>query len=217
MGTAVTLESSAQVPASSAAIPSSSAALPSSAAASAPVVSGPPAKYEWQIPTSVKELDPAIVTRTEARARTRGLTNEEGQQLLNETIDEVQTQRTAHEAALIDAWKPGGTEWKKRDSDWRAAALADPSIGNGSKERLATQIELAQKVRTALGGKDFDDFLTETGLGSHPAAIKFLAKIGKSMSESAFVPGGGVGADSGPKTLAQRMYGPDGTGKKTGT
>lgn len=215
---ATAASSAAAPPASSAAAPASSMAStaePSSAAASssagspassaASSASQAPAQYDLKAAATV---DPALVKRIEATARSRGLSNEAGQQLLDAVVAETQAQDTAR----VEAWKPGGTEWKKRDEEWSKQALADPDLGNGDKAKLATQIELAQKVRTALGGKDFDEFLKTSGLGSHPAALKFLAKIGKSMSEGSLIPGKPVGGGGG-KNAAVALYGPDGTGK----
>jgi hypothetical protein len=170
-----------------------------------------PEKYEVKLPDGVK-VDPAIVERTAARARELGLSNEAGQTLLNSVAEEVITQRTAEDAARLADWSPGGASWKARDAEWRLQALADPEIG-GSPAKLANSVELAQKVRRELGGKEFDQFLKDTGLGSHPAALKFLAKIGRGMSESTLVPASGSGATEA-KTTAQKLYGDDGTGKK---
>lgn len=179
------------------------------AAGSAPASkAGVPEKYDLKLAADAK-VDQAIVSRTESAARAQGLNNEQGQRLLDAVVAEV----AAQDAARVDAWKPGGTEWMKRDEEWSKQALADPELGNGDKAKLDNAIELAQKVRTALGGKDFDEFLKTTGLGSHPAALKFLAKIGRSMSESSLIPGRPVGSSASGKSAAERMYGPEGTGK----
>lgn len=168
-----------------------------------------PEKYELVLPKDATGIDPAIVERTAAIARVQGLSNEGGQKLLESVVAEIRVQ----DDARVSAWQPGGASWKARDTEWRQAALADPEIG-GSPEKLATSVELANKVRTTLGGKDFDEFLLTTGLGSHPAALKFLAKIGRAMSESTLklgpsTPGGGK------IPTHEALYGPDGMGRKT--
>lgn len=168
---------------------------------------GTPTTYDLKLPDDVKGIDAAIVERTAAIARAQGLGNEAAQTLLNGQVAEV----AAQQAALVEAWKPGGSQWTARDTEWRQAALADAEIG-GSPEKLAKSVELAQQVMAKFGGAETVQFLKETGLGSHPAALKLLAKIGAAMSESTLVLGTSANATA-PKTTAERMYGPDGTGK----
>lgn len=176
------------------------------AATTAQSVQGVPDKYDLKLPANAK-FDPAIVERTAAIARERGLGNDAAQTALDTAVALVAERDTA----LVEAWQPGGKEWKKRDAEWAAESLANKEIG-GTPEKLATSIELANKVRTALGDKELDTFLIQTGLGSHPAVLKFLAKIGKSMSESTLV-AGTPAAVNGKLPMAVAMYGVDGTGK----
>lgn len=182
----------------------SSVAAPASVASTAtPAV---PESYTLTLPPDAK-VDAAIIERTAAIARAQGLGNEAAQSLLNGVLGEVQAQQ----AAQVEAWKPGGAEWKARDDAWRKETLADPEIG-GSPEKLAKHVELAQQVLRKFGGEEQVKFLMDTGLGSHPAALKLLAKIGAAMSESSLVVGGGNNSST-PKSAAEKLYGPDGTGK----
>lgn len=203
------LESSASATllASSTAPASSTASVASTAS----TAQGAPDKYEFKMPANVKD-DPALKQRIETIARSRGLSNEAGQQLLDTVITEMQAQDTARTAA----WEPQtGEAWKQRDTEWRTSALADTEIG-GSQEKLAASVELAKKAVAKFGGDDVTAFLETTGLGSHPAAIKLLARIGKAMSESTLIVGS-PGAGPEKKSAAERMYGPTGTGKTQNT
>lgn len=172
-------------------------------------VSVVPEKYDLKLPEG-STVDPAIVEKTAARARALGLSNEAGQQLLDQTVQDLADAEQAHKAgydALVEAWKPGGTEYAKRDAQWRDEALKDAEIG-GSPEKLASSIEFAQQALNKYGS-DLKTYLDETGLGSHPAAIKFLANIGRAMSEGAN--GGGLVLGNGgpmakPKSDAQLLY-----------
>lgn len=177
----------------------------SSSAAAPPA--GTPETYDLKLSPEARGIDAAIVERTAAIARAQGLGNEAAQKLLDSVVAEVAAQQTAQ----VEAWKPGGAQWTARDTEWRQAALADAEIG-GSPEKLAKSVELAQKVMAKFGGADVVAFLKETGLGSHPAALKLLAKIGAAMSESSLVVGAPA-AVSGKKDTAEKLYGPDGTGK----
>lgn len=213
--TAVAIESKATPTDStaSAAPASSAAAAPPSSAAAAMLHSsaaGPPTTYDLKVPDKAT-VDPAIVERTAAIARAQGLDNAAGQVLLDGMIAEV----SAQEKAVAAAWQPGGALWKARDEAWSAQALADPELG-GSKEALATSVEYANKVVDRLADPDLKELLKVTGWGSHPAVLRLLNRIGRGMSESSFRPGKGA-AGGGPKTAAEKLYGKDGTGKKTPT
>jgi len=164
----------------------------------APVVV--PDTYTFTPPAGVT-LDPAFVERTAAAARTLGLSNEAGQKLLETTL----TEAAAREAAFVESWQPNtGAEWKKQEATWRAAALADPTIG-GSQEKLNNAMELGQKVLTHFKATGITEFLGTSGLGSKPEVIRFLAAVGKAMSESTLVrPGSQEGG--GVKSLAERLY-----------
>ncbi len=208
--------SSAAAPASSAAssAPASSAASQQSVASStvsaSSAASKAPDKYELKLPANVKNVDASVITRTEAIARSQGLDNAAAQGLLDAVVAEV----VAQDTAKTEAWTPGtGAAWKARDAEWRAAALADPLVG-GTPEKLATSIELAKKVTAKFGGEDVNKFLIDTGLGSHPVAIKLFAQIGRAMSESSLISGNtGIGGEK--KSPAKALYGEDGTGKKS--
>lgn len=132
--------------------------------------------------------DDALVQRIVADATARGLTPEAAQAMLDARLEERTTQ-TAEYAALVEAWKPGGAEWVKRDSGFKAALLADPDLG-GSQEKVNLALERGQLVLATFGGDDAKAFLDETGLGSHPVVVKMLAKIGERMSESLILPQG---------------------------
>jgi len=168
-----------------------------------------PEKYTLTPPAGVT-VDPALIERTAATARTLGLSQEAGQQLFTNILNET----TAREAAFVEAWQPGtGSEWKKQDTARRAQALADPEVG-GTPEKLATSIELGNKFLKFLKADDIKQLLQDTGLGSDVRVIRVLARAGKAMSESSLVLSGTNDGGGETKSLAERLYGKDGTGKK---
>ncbi|HEX7828643.1 MAG TPA: hypothetical protein VF787_03270 [Thermoanaerobaculia bacterium] len=198
--------SASQAPVSSAASASSAAASSSAAvSASSAATSKAPDKYEFKLPAGEK-VDPAVVERTTAIARELGLSNDAGQKLLDATLAEIKTVN----AAQVEANKPGGTRWSETQAQWKADALKDAEIG-GTEEKLANSVELAQKVLAQFGGPATAKFLNESGLGSHPEAIRLLSKIGAAMSESTLIlaPSSQKPGKLPPKTA---MYGEDGTG-----
>lgn len=168
-----------------------------------------PEKYDLKLPDG-STVDPAVVQRTEAIARDLGLSNEAGQKLLDRTVKEISDLETSakkaaedSQKALIDAWKPGGTEWVKRETQWATQAKADPELG-ATPEAFAVSVEKAQQA-LAKYGPELKPLLDETGYGSHPLFIRMLARIGRGMSEGSMVMGSGgrVGAS---KTAEQLFY-----------
>lgn len=165
----------------------------------APVV---PDTYTYTLPDGVT-ADAAIVERTTAIARELGLGNDAAQKLLDKGVAS-EKEATEQRTAIIDSWKPGGTEFVKRDETWKAQALADKELGAGDPAKFAVHVEKAQQA-LAKYGPELKAYLNETGLGSHPAAIKFLSRIGAAMSEGAPVVGT-IGGTPKAKSLAAELY-----------
>jgi len=171
-------------------------------APAAPVV---PETYDLKLPEG-SALDAAIVERTAATARALGLTNDAAQQLLDHDVA-LLTARQAAEAearqATIDAWKPGGSEWTKRDAAWTAQAKADPELGK-TPEEFSASLERARQALEKYG-PETKALLDETGFGSHPAVLRMLARVGRAMAEPGFVVGASA-PSARPKSDAQLMY-----------
>lgn len=165
----------------------------------APVV---PEKYEYTLPDGLA-ADAAIVERTSAIARDLGLGNDAAQKLLEKGLAS-EKEATAQRDAIIASWQKGGAEYVKRDETWKAQALADKDLGGGDSAKFAVHIEKAQQA-LAKYGPELKSYLDETGLGSHPAAIKFLSRVGAAMSEGAMVVGS-IGKGSTPKSDAETLY-----------
>lgn len=184
--------------------------------APAPVVVVPDT-YDLTLPADSK-LDPAIVDRTAAIARARGLSNEAGQELLNSIAGELATHETAVRAAVVaeqqEAMKPGGALWQARDAEWRAAALADKDIG-GTPENMVVSTEKAQQALGKYATPALKGFLKETGLGSHPEVIRLFARLGRAMSEGSIVQGANQGGTGERRPTHEVMYGADGLGPKS--
>lgn len=186
------------------------------AAPAAPVVETPKEiTYDLKLPSDLPDgvkglIDPDILMRTADIARARGLTNEAGQSLLDFTIAEARavaekasqaSAKAAEDAvnAANEAWnvanapptdgKPGGSEWVKRNEAWWAASLADPALGAGKKEQLSQAVEKANQA-VARFEPGLKPLLDQSGLGSHPVVLRFLANVGRAMSEPGLVLGG---------------------------
>lgn len=164
-----------------------------------------PDKYEGlQLPKDSK-LDPKLVERTAATARTLGLSQENAGKLLDSLAQEVTSHAEARVKEITDAYAPGGKGWTDVVEKWNADALADPNVGNGKPEVLEQKKTQATKVAAKFGDQAFVDLLKNDPMGSHPAVIRFLSNIYTAMGEKAMVMPSG-GGDTTPKKTSELMY-----------
>lgn len=166
-----------------------------------------PSKYSLKLSDKVA-VDPTLVERTGAIARDLGLSEDKAQK----TLDFV-TQEAAREAeAALTAWSApseenpeGGAKWKEQNDAWRAASLADKELGDGKPEVLTAKTALAKKVLAKFGDAKSIDFL-DSALGSNPALLRILVRIGGAMSEQGLVTVPQDGKPAKEKSLPELMY-----------
>jgi hypothetical protein len=184
-------------------------AISDAVTASKPVV---PEKYEkLQLPKDSK-LDPKIIERTAATARTLGLSEESAGKLLESIASEVPLHVEARVKEITDSFAPGGDGWKQTVSKWNEESLNHPLLGQGKADVLSQKKALAEKVAAKFGDKDFVELLKNDPMGSHPAVVLFLSKVGEAMGEGSFAKGVPT-SETQKKTTAELMYGE----KKTAT
>lgn len=157
-------------------------------------------KYELKLPEK-SPLDAKHVDGIVAFAKARGLSAEQAQALL-ERENESATLSAKSQEALMEAHKPGGSEWMKRVNGYESVLKADREIGG---DALPKNVELAARVVNRFFTPEFKKALDETGFGSHPELVRGLVRMGKSMAEDTLVPGG-TRAHTEKKSAAQIMY-----------
>lgn len=117
-------------------------------------------------------------------------------QVTDGIIGEVVAQRTAWDkdtrAAISGGKNAAGEDVK-----------ADPVFGGKSYDDVLTT---SAKALDRFGGADFRDFLKSTGLGNHPAMVRFAYQAGALISEDTdFERGGGI--PNTPKSREEKYYG----------
>lgn len=85
---------------------------------------------------------------------------------------------------------------KERVAGWFAATKADKEIGGAKFEE---NWNLAKQGLSAVASDDFKQMLVETGLGSHPAMVRTLARIGRAIAEDSSAGTGGAAGEAKPK------------------
>lgn len=84
---------------------------------------------------------------------------------------------------------------------WEGEAKADKEIGGDAFDaNLAT----AKKAIDAFGSDDLKSILNESGLGSHPAVIKFAVKAGQALSDAPVIK---TTQGDAKKSMAETLYG----------
>lgn len=128
-------------------------------------------EYDFKMPEGL-ELDEAMANKFTDVAKDLNLDNEQANKIValySEKMMEEQQSRT-------DAWQ-------KQVSDWEGELKSDPDFGGA---KFAENAEIAKIAVNKFGGDELKEALNTTGLGNHPALVKFMYKVGSAMSEDSF-------------------------------
>jgi hypothetical protein len=150
-----------------------------------------PKEYTLKLPED-SPLDDGAVERIAAKAKERGLTTEQAQELLN------------HESEAISSYAKAQSEAFKQAVDgWKSTIENDKELGGAD---YAKNAELAKRVVDRFATEDFKKALNETGFGNHPELFRVFFKIGKAMAEDQLVM---PGAQQAPKqrSVEDLLYG----------
>lgn len=164
----------------------------SPAAADDATPQGAPDVYEFKPHDSGFSFDKEVLEAFSGTAKELKLTNEGAQKVLDSIAPALVAQSQRHVNTL--------------NQQWIDATTADAEIGG---DKLEASLASARKALT-LGTPELRKLLGPaaeggSGFGNHPEVIRFLATIGKALSEDKFVPAGKITPPQN-KTFAERMY-----------
>ncbi|MBH2961615.1 peptidase [Serratia marcescens] len=143
-----------------------------------------PEKYEFSAPEG-QELDANALAVFEPIAKELGLSQEQAQKLVD-IYPQIQQQQAE--------------AWSKQVSDWGEQVKADKEIGG---DKFNASVGAAQRALDQFGNPELREYLNASGLGNHPALVRFCAKVGKAMAEDSFV----VPGQGGQRSAADILYG----------
>lgn len=152
-------------------------------------------------------VDQTLVERTATIARELGLSLDKAQKTLGFVASEVASQTAAALAQYSppsEENKEGGAKWREQDTAWKQAALVDKELGNGKPDQLEASKVLATKVLAKFGDTESFDFI-DSALGSNPALLRVLVRVGRAMGEQSLVKPDGQPPAAG-KTAAEKFY-----------
>lgn len=169
---------------------------------SAVEVLGAPEKYELTVPDAMAAagvtFDAEAFAEVEPVLRELNLSNDAAQALVNAYAGKV--------LPLLE--KRAGERWDTTGADmrrgWAEEARNDPEIGGAKFDETKA---LARQTFTRFGVKadgPFLKLLEESGLGSHPDMLRFVANVGRLTGEATTDTGGSGQAQV---RLADRVYG----------
>lgn len=143
-----------------------------------------PEKYEFSAPEG-QELDANALSVFEPIAKELGLSQEQAQKLVD-IYPQIQQQQAE--------------AWSKQVADWGEQVKADKEIGG---DKFNASVGAAQRALDQFGNTELREYLNASGLGNHPALVRFCAKVGKAMAEDTFV----VPNQGGQRSAADILYG----------
>jgi hypothetical protein len=133
----------------------------------------PEGKYEIKLPEGIT-LDAATLDVFSPIFKDLGISNDGAQKLVDAYIPLVTSQvDKARQESLV--------EYKGIVDGWKSETMKE--LGAAAKQELAACGKALQKF----GSKELREVLQETGLGNHKELVRFMAKIGKTISEDSVV------------------------------
>ena len=132
-----------------------------------------PEKYEIKVPEGMT-LDAQTLEMFSPIFKELGITNEGAQKLVNayvpllqSSVDKMRQESLKEYQGIVEGWK---SETMKE-------------LGADAQKKIA----LCGKALNKFGTKELREALDETGLGNHKELVRFMAKIGETISEDTFV------------------------------
>jgi len=152
---------------------------------------GAPEKYEFKAPEGTA-FDDAVIAEYSAVAKELGLSQVDAQKVIDKLAPKIAERTVAANTAAFNAFKDG----------LLAQAKADKEFGG---DKLNENLAVANKALDAYGSPELRKLLDTSGLGNHPEIIRAFLKVGKTISEDKFVPGG-LQPTKGEKNAANALY-----------
>lgn len=158
-----------------------------------------PDTYTFTAPDGVT-LDDAAIARVTPVFKELGLPQESAQKIVNAYNAELKSVETSILKHVEDT-----------RAGWREAVMNDPMMA-GKLDTIKADLGRAKDLMPLDVRLAFNEGMTLTGAGDHPAIVKGFWILAKSMIEGKHVTAGGVSEagqappNSAPKTVASRMY-----------
>lgn len=133
-------------------------------------------KYDpFKVPEGVNVAEDVLAEFT-ANAKALGLKQEGAQALIDKLAPKIAAaQKSALEAQLAETRK-----------GWVETLKADKTLGG---EKFEANLAVANKAFETFGDPELKELLDTSGLGDHPALVRWAFKVGSAISEDAVIVG----------------------------
>ena len=151
---------------------------------------GAPETYEdFNLPEGF-ESDKELMDEFKVLAKEENWSQEKAQKLVD-----LQNKAMTHAGETLKQ------RWNNTQKEWRESTENDKAFGG---DKLDESLVFAKSAIKKFGNDAFSEILESTGMGNHPEVVRFLYKIGKSISEDDIM--AGRAAASGPKDPAKILF-----------
>ncbi len=86
---------------------------------------------------------------------------------------------------------------------WEEAARSDRELAGPDFDR---KLAVARTAIDRFGDQELKDFLDYSGIGSHPALVRWMLRVGQATADDRFIPPGGGSGPLTPEARARRLY-----------
>ena len=165
----------------------------------APARSGAPEAYqEFRAPEGF-ELNPDRMKDVHSTFKEMGLSQAEGQKLMDLYLKEVADSESAPYRV-----------WQEQQEKWRTEIRNDPDIGGKLDQVRETVARAIDGLGDPKLAREFREAMDYTGAGNNPAFIRTFYRLASMVTEGKAVPAGGPSPAARPggarPSLAQSMY-----------
>lgn len=161
-----------------------------------------PINYEFTLPEG-QELDTDMVEKFKPLFQEANLPQEAAQKLVSQYAEFLPAIAEKVQAKVLEQVQ---AEFAQKSEQFAESTKKDPEIGG---VKLTESVALCGRAidafcSTPQEAQAFKAAMNEMGVGNHPEIVRFLTRVGKSVSEGTFVRGGQAAA---PKDAATILFG----------
>ncbi len=153
--------------------------------------SGAPEAYADFAISEGMAIDPAVADDLKDLARALNLPQSQAQKIADLGARQAQRWAEHQQKAVNDA-----------SEAWLKATKSDAEVGG---EKLNDALAAGRRAMDAFGTPALKGLLNESRLGNHPELVRFIARVGKAISDDTFVSGDRSAVTRGAD-MASRLY-----------
>ena len=152
-----------------------------------PEPEGAPESYELDFPEHINIPEEGRALLQE-QFKSANLTNDQASTIVKMYADEIKRVQDVHAG---------------QSKAWAEETKSDPEIGGEHFDAMKSNVGVA--LRKFDPNKELGRVLEDSGLGNHPAVLRFIHKVGAALAEDT-VARGAPGESKGPRSLADLLY-----------